>query len=121
MTEETPLAARFAQQKASIGRLAETVAGMAEATLWTSLTCKEVEAIAEVLRSDEWKETADLIVHWHAVSDEPGDMHYRLGKRHITLTLDVATMGNEEVGERVLTALREKFEDVEVLSIDSAE
>lgn len=117
MTEETPLAARFAQQKASIGRLAETVAGMAEATLWTSLTCQEVEAIAEVLRSDGWKETADLIVRWHSTGDEPGDLHF---VRKHTVLVQVGWRGDLGVnaGDLILGSLLENFDHAEILPSD---
>lgn len=116
-------AARFAQHKANVERMAETLGRLDDREVWTKMTCEEVESITEVLKFEGFHATARGIIDMHATGDEEGDLHY-IVERQVILRVRWKPDGEGgTIASQVRSALRDlgSFETVEVLSIDTPE
>jgi hypothetical protein len=61
--------------------LADTCAEMCDGSVFRTMACREVEALADVLRATGRNDVADAVIADHADYDQPGDDHYAEGEK----------------------------------------
>lgn len=71
-----PIHELYASLTSAVDAMAEALSSDLMEDVWTSLSCAEVDSIAEVLRLAGHLEVAGSIIDQHAEGDEEGDLHF---------------------------------------------
>lgn len=59
-----------------VDTMADYLSGMCDGSVFRTMGCSEVEAIADVLRTNGNTAVAEAIIEDHALTDDEGDSHW---------------------------------------------
>ena len=76
MGEKIDYKAKYEALEAEVGKMANVLRCLDTLGTWESMTCTEVESIADLMRHIGRGTVADMIIELHAEGDEWEDMHH---------------------------------------------